>query len=80
MSLNSDELIDPDTVIARIDYAHPVFDRPAIDAQARQGELDGHGGVYFCGAWLGYGFHEDGATSALRVCEQLGVRWKPAAP
>ncbi len=80
VSLNSDELIDPDSAIASIDYAHPVFDRAAIDAQGRVDELDGEGGVYFCGAWLGYGFHEDGVTAALRVCEQLGVRWPSGEP
>jgi uncharacterized protein len=75
VSLNCDEFIDPNTVITSIDYTHPIFDRAAIEAQRRRGELDGIGGVYFCGAWLGYGFHEDGMVSALRVCEQLGVRW-----
>jgi predicted NAD/FAD-binding protein len=79
VSLNSDEFIDPDSVITSIDYAHPVFDRAAIEAQARRNEIDGVGGVYFCGAWLGYGFHEDGITSGLRVCEQLGVRWPAGA-
>ena len=40
--------------------------------------IDGVGGVHFCGAWWGHGFHEDGITSALRVCERLGVPWKAA--
>jgi predicted NAD/FAD-binding protein len=75
VSLNCDEFIDPKAVLASIDYAHPVFDRAAIDAQSRVDELNGVGGVYFCGAWLGYGFHEDGIASALHVCEQLGVHW-----
>ncbi|HZX56234.1 MAG TPA: FAD-dependent oxidoreductase, partial [Ilumatobacteraceae bacterium] len=75
VSLNSDAFIDPASMLATIDYAHPLFDRPAIEAQRRFETLDGVGGVHFCGAWWGHGFHEDGITSALRVCERLGVRW-----
>lgn len=80
VSLNSDELIDPAAVLATIDYAHPVFDRAAIEAQHAFDTIDGTGGVHFCGAWRGYGFHEDGITSALRVCERLGIIWKPVGP
>jgi uncharacterized protein len=75
VSLNSDEFIDPATILGQFDYAHPVFDEAAIKAQATFDVLSGSGGVYYCGAWLGYGFHEDGMASALRVCEQLGVHW-----
>jgi uncharacterized protein len=77
VSLNSDEFIDPATTLAPIDYAHPVFDQAAIHAQQGFATIDGVGGVHYCGAWWGYGFHEDGITSALRVCERLGVRWTP---
>jgi uncharacterized protein len=76
VSLNSDEYIDPSSMLATIDYAHPVFDSAAIDAQQHFATIDGVGGVHFCGAWWGHGFHEDGITSALRVCERLGVPWK----
>ena len=41
-------------------------------AQRRWSELNGLRGTWFCGAYWGYGFHEDGVASALRVCEQLG--------
>ena len=75
LSLNSDEYIDPASMLATIDYAHPVFDRAAIDAQQQFAAIDGVGGIHFCGAWWGHGFHEDGITSALRVCERLGVPW-----
>lgn len=78
VSLNSDAFIDPASVLATIDYAHPVFDRAAIEAQRDFETIDGVGGVHFCGAWWGHGFHEDGLTSALRVCERLGVRWTAA--
>ncbi|MGC1511657.1 MAG: FAD-dependent oxidoreductase [Acidimicrobiales bacterium] len=75
VSLNSDAFIDPSLVLATFDYAHPVFDHAAINAQRAFDTIDGNGGVHFCGAWWGYGFHEDGMVSALRVCERLGTPW-----
>ncbi len=75
VSLNSEHVIAPDAVLASFDYAHPIFDDAAIAAQARFDEVSGTNGLYFCGAYWRYGFHEDGMASGLRVCEQLGVRW-----
>jgi len=60
-------------VIAEFDYAHPVFDGPAIAAQQRLADVQGEGGIWLAGAWGGYGFHEDGLVSALRVVNRLGV-------
>ena len=60
-------------VLAEFDYAHPVFDQAAIAAQAELPRLQGHGGVWFAGAWTGYGFHEDGLKSALRIADALKV-------
>jgi predicted NAD/FAD-binding protein len=71
VSLNSDEWIDPRRVIRSFDYAHPVYDQAAVDAQSRFDEIDGLGGVHYCGAWWGYGFHEDGMVSGLRVCARI---------
>jgi len=71
VSLNSEAHIDPAAVLRTIDYAHPVFDGPAIRAQQRFDEIDGVDGFHFCGAWWGYGFHEDGIASARRVCERI---------
>ena len=50
-----------------------IFDRNAVAAQQRFTEIDGNGGVHYCGAWWGHGFHEDGMVSALRVCDQIGA-------
>jgi predicted NAD/FAD-binding protein len=68
-----------ESVLRRISYAHPVFDQPAIDAQERLARIQGQRRVWFCGAWTGYGFHEDGLRSALRVANALGVMapWQP---
>jgi predicted NAD/FAD-binding protein len=75
LSLNIDDRIDPAMVLRHFEYAHPVFDRAALDAQHRLGEINGDGGVHFAGAWAGHGFHEDGLRAALNVCESMGVRW-----
>lgn len=75
VSLNSDHRIDPATVLASFDYAHPVFDHGAVAAQAALTRLNGTANTWYCGAWMGYGFHEDGMASALRVCRALGHNW-----
>lgn len=75
VSLNCDDRIDPNSVIASFEYAHPVFDGDAIDAQRRFEEIDGLDRIHYCGAWWGYGFHEDGMVSGLRVCHRIGVDW-----
>jgi predicted NAD/FAD-binding protein len=72
VTLNGDDEIDADRVLARFDYAHPVFDRAAMTAQRRRSEIQGRHGTYYAGAYWGYGFHEDGVNSALDVCRLLG--------
>jgi len=52
--------IREDQVLGSYDYAHPVFDMPAIDAQAQMPQLQGQQNTWYAGAWMGYGFHEDG--------------------
>jgi len=54
-------------------YQHPVIDGPAIDAQRSLWSLQGRGGVWFCGAYFGAGFHEDGLQAGLAVAEQLAL-------
>lgn len=66
------------TVLRRISYAHPVFDNAAIAAQGRLAELQGRSHVWFCGAWTGYGFHEDGLKSGQQAAERILARM--AAP
>lgn len=77
VSLNPVRAIDPAKVIRRIDYAHPVFDLKAMAAQQRMSALQGGRGRYFAGAWMGYGFHEDGLKAGLAaaraVMADLGV-------
>ena len=73
VTLNRDDAIDPESVIASMDYTHPVLDTAAVAAQKRHGEINGIRRTWFCGAYWGYGFHEDGVASAVRVCRALGV-------
>ena len=65
VTLNRDEAIDPEQVVARIDYAHPVIDQAAVAGQGQPARSLSAGAVSFCGAYWGYGFHEDGVRSAL---------------
>ncbi len=74
VTLNRSEAIDPDQVIATIDYAHPVFTAAGWEAQARHAEISGVGHTHFCGAYWRWGFHEDGVVSGLRVGEHFGER------
>jgi uncharacterized protein len=74
VTLNRTEAIDPAHVIRTIPYAHPVYTAAGVKAQARVGEIDGHNRTHFCGAYWGWGFHEDGVRSALRVGERFGAR------
>ena len=71
VSLNPLHAPREETVLRRITYAHPVFDNDAIAAQARLPALQGLSHVWFCGAWTGYGFHEDGLKSGQQVAQRI---------
>jgi uncharacterized protein len=60
VSLNPVSAIDPSKVLGEYDYAHPVFDLNAIQAQSQLATLQGQQNTWYAGAWMGYGFHEDG--------------------
>jgi len=62
---------DPARTFRQIHYAHPVFDGPAIAAQDSLKKLSGFNRTFYAGAWMGYGFHEDGFASAVRAASQL---------
>jgi predicted NAD/FAD-binding protein len=81
VSLNPHIEPDPAKVLGDYDYDHPLFDQAAIGAQAQLGAIQGVEHLWFCGAWTGYGFHEDGLASALAVANRLGcyAPWQDAA-
>ncbi len=65
VTLNRSEDIDPARVLGRYVYHHPVFTTAAVAAQRRRPVINGARRTYYCGAYWGYGFHEDGVNSAL---------------
>ncbi len=71
VSLNPLRDIDPATIVGEYDYAHPVFDLKAIEAQKHVTLLQGQQRTWYVGAWTGYGFHEDGLKSGLQVGRAL---------
>jgi predicted NAD/FAD-binding protein len=72
VSLNAGSSVDPERVLRSIEYHHPVFDADALAAQKLHDRIDGGGGVHYCGAYWGWGFHEDGVRSAQTVALRLG--------
>ena len=71
VTLNNDSAIDPAKIIKRIDYHHPLFTQESVQAQSRQKDLNGTLGTYYCGAYWGNGFHEDGVRSAQAAVAQF---------
>ncbi|KAA0091146.1 FAD-dependent oxidoreductase [Paraburkholderia sp. T12-10] len=74
VTLNARTEPRPDRVLGRFAYDHPLLDHAAVSAQQRLHEIQGLRNTWFAGAWTGYGFHEDGLNSALRVAAAFGVR------
>lgn len=63
--------IDPNKIVKEIEYEHPLFDVPAINAQKGLHTLNKTGPIYFCGSYFKYGFHEDAYASAIDICKHL---------
>jgi hypothetical protein len=82
LSLDATRRPRPDTVIAAFDYDHPQFNAAAVAAQPHLHRIQGVRNTWYCGAWTGYGFHEDGLVSAMAVASALGVEapWRVRAP
>ena len=75
VSMNPLRPIRESTVLGEWTYTHPVFDRAAVQAQRELATIQGRTGLWFCGAWTRYGFHEDGLTSGLAVAGELRAQW-----
>lgn len=71
VSLNPARGIDPVKILGEYDYAHPVFDQAAVVAQGQMHLLQGQQSRYYAGAWMGYGFHEDGLKAGLAAANKL---------
>jgi predicted NAD/FAD-binding protein len=72
VTLNHTDAVDPAKMLRRITYHHPVYSPQAVAAQRRHGEISGVNRTSYCGAYWGFGFHEDGVKSALSVCRPFG--------
>jgi uncharacterized protein len=77
VTLNPGVEIQPNLVLQDLTYTHPYFDRAALDSQDRLWSLQGRKRTWFCGSYLGYGFHEDALQSGLAVAEQVGGVRRP---
>ncbi|MGY8861833.1 MAG: NAD(P)/FAD-dependent oxidoreductase [Pseudomonadales bacterium] len=73
VTLNQTKRIDPQHILRRFTYAHPVFSLESIAAQNRRHTICGNNLTHFCGAYWYNGFHEDGVKSALDVCQRFGI-------
>ena len=71
VTLNRSADIDPAKIIRRIDYDHPVYDVPSVEARGRRRQISGVNRTAYCGAYWGFGFHEDGVQSALAAVEDV---------
>ncbi len=80
VSLNPVHEPRADSIQGVYDYAHPIFDAAAINAQKKLANIQGRGHVWFCGAWTHYGFHEDGLMSGLHGVHRLQNQWTREAP
>lgn len=78
VTLNPIKQPDEALTFARYQYSHPLFDTAAINAQNHLETIQGKNKIWFCGAWTGFGFHEDGLKSGLKVARALGgvVPWE----
>lgn len=71
VSLNATDRINPDRILRRIRYRHPVYSTASVQARGRWDEISGHNRTHYCGAYWGYGFHEDGVRSGKAVADSL---------
>lgn len=74
VTLNATEMIDPELILYREQFSHPVYDRTSLAAQKRREEISGVLRTHYCGAYWGFGFHEDGVRTAVEVARRFGVR------
>jgi predicted NAD/FAD-binding protein len=74
VTLNPASPIRPELIFGSFDFEHPQFDRAAVNAQKRLASIQGNGNVWFCGAYAGHGFHEDGYRAGLEIANALASK------
>lgn len=73
VTLNDSGAVDPRTILYEVNYSHPIYTPASVTSQDKIRTLNGTNRTYYCGAYLGYGFHEDGVRSAVEVCRHFGL-------
>jgi predicted NAD/FAD-binding protein len=73
VTLNATETIAPDAILHTTRFSHPVYTRAGVRARERHAEISGIDRTHYCGAYWGFGFHEDGVRSAYAVAKRFGV-------
>ncbi len=73
LTLNTTAEIAPAKILSTFTYQHPAYSHQSLIAQRRHSEISGHHRTHYCGAYWGYGFHEDGVNSALAVAKHFGL-------
>ena len=73
VTINDPGIIDPNKTLKTISYEHPLFTVDSVDARKKIPSINGLNHTYFCGAYCGNGFHEDGVNSALEVCKNFNI-------
>ena len=72
VNINGEEEVNPDTIIKKVNFDHPLFDAAAVEAQSKLKELNQKSKtIYLCGSYFKYGFHEDALNSAIELCESI---------
>jgi predicted NAD/FAD-binding protein len=74
VTLNRTEKINPDKILSKIDYEHPIYTQASVKARKRHREISGLNKTHFCGAYWRNGFHEDGVVSAKNMLELIGIQ------
>ncbi|WP_417451322.1 NAD(P)/FAD-dependent oxidoreductase [Kordiimonas sp.] len=77
VTLNPDREIKPENILGEYEYDHPIFDQQASIARRQLWQLQGRHHMWFAGAYLGHGFHEDGIQAGLTIAELLGSSRRP---
>jgi uncharacterized protein len=72
VSVNQSDIIEPTKIMQKFTYAHPIYSQGAFESQPKQSIISGKNNTFYCGAYWGYGFHEDGVKSALHISQLLG--------
>ena len=73
LSLNPKILPNPDLIYGQYSYSHPILDNNAINIQKKLSSIQGKNNLWFCGAWTGFGFHEDGVKSAVEIASSHNI-------